>query len=105
MTFPTEVDASNSIRLGTELFAVCRPDVSVVIADLSSTEFCDSSAVRFLIAAHDQARACGVELRVVARSAAVLRLLELTGAELVLDVYPDLPDALLDAPRTTNPAA
>ena len=100
VAFPGQLDITNSIRVGAELFAACRPGVRVVIADLSRTEFLDSSGVRYLIVASDQADACGVDLRVVARSGTVLRMLGITEADQRLRVFATMADAL--AARVTD---
>jgi anti-anti-sigma regulatory factor len=42
------------------------PGVTVVVADFTPTEFCDSSAVREIPMAHERAAASNVEFRVVA---------------------------------------
>jgi len=94
VTFPAEVNDSNSARVGAQLFAACRPGVTLVIADLSRTQTCDSSAIRYLVVAHDQAAVCGLELRIVIRSAQVRRLLELTSVAKVLHIYPAMAEAL-----------
>jgi anti-anti-sigma regulatory factor len=100
VTFPVEADISNAARMGAELFGACRPGAPVVIADLSLTEFCDSSCVRYLLVAHDQAKLCGGELRVVA-SAAVLRVLQAAEVEGLLRVHPTMGHALTGAPAVT----
>jgi anti-anti-sigma factor len=61
---------------------------------MTATTFCDSSAVHILLMAQEQAVATGVELRLVVRSAAVLRALAAMGADWLLPVYASLEDAL-----------
>ena len=78
-----------------------------VVADATETTFCDCAGVRALIRAHRQATAAGAELRVAsATSPAVRRILELTGADQVLDTYPTLTaarDGLALAPASPAP--
>jgi len=50
--------------------------------------------VHILLLAQEQAAATGVELRLVVRSAAVLRAMAAMGADWLLPVYPSLEDAL-----------
>ena len=97
ITFPAEVDISNSARLGSELLAAFRPGVTVVIADMSRTAFCDSFDTRRLLIANDRAGENLAQLRVVVATANVLRVLRLTGVDQVLDIYPSLPGALADS--------
>src|SRR5579862_6977744 len=94
VVLPEEIDVTNADSVGTRLVAAIVPGVSVVVADLTATGFCDCAGVRSLVLAHRKASASNSELRLVARSRAVLRILELVGADQVLPVYPDLSAAL-----------
>ncbi|HEY7262452.1 MAG TPA: STAS domain-containing protein [Trebonia sp.] len=91
---PAEIDVVNAGRVGEQLRAAFTPGVRVVIADLGSTVFCDSSGVRELVLAHKRAVASNCELRVVISSAGVLRVLAIQGLDRVLEIYPDLAAAL-----------
>ncbi|MFE6749781.1 STAS domain-containing protein [Kitasatospora purpeofusca] len=73
-----------------------RPGVLVV--DLEQVGFCDSSGLNLLLKARLSTTAAGAELRLAAASPAVLRLLELTGADTVFQLHPSVADALA-APR------
>jgi anti-sigma B factor antagonist len=94
VTFPSEIDATNSSRVAADLVDACVPGTSVLVADLSSTTFCDSSALRVLVRADRSAASMGIEFRLVVTSAAVLRALDLTGLKDVLRVYPSLDAAV-----------
>lgn len=102
VSFPVEVDVSNSDGVSAALIAAIRPGVAVVIADLSRTEFCDGAGIRCLLAAHDRAVSCGVELRVVMRSSEVWRLLILLDGDDKLLVYPDMKAGLTGAPSAAR---
>jgi anti-sigma B factor antagonist len=91
---PAEIDEVNAGDVGEQLRAALTPGVRVVIADLGSTIFCDSSGVRQLLLAHKRAVASNRELRVVISSAGVLRVLAILGLDRVLEIYPDLASAL-----------
>jgi anti-anti-sigma factor len=66
----------------------------VVIADLTSTAFCDSSGVRYLLLAHDKAAAHGAQLRLAVQpDGMVLRMLTLMGLHRVLQVHVSLEEA------------
>lgn len=97
VSFPVEVDISNSDEVSAALTAAIRLGVAVVIADLSRTKFCDGAGIRCLLAAYDQAVECGVELRAVIGSPAVWRLLVLLGGAENLQVYPDMSAVLTGA--------
>jgi anti-anti-sigma factor len=94
VVLPDEIDLSNAGPVGEQLVAAIVPGVTVAIADLSMTTFCDCAGVRSLLLAHREATVRDAELRLVVRSRAVLRILELLGADQVLPVYPDLSAAL-----------
>jgi anti-anti-sigma factor len=98
VTLPGEIDVTNAHSVGDELQAAFGPDVTVVIADMTGTAFLDSSGVRYLLLASEHAANANAELRLVTESAAVLRVLQLTGVDRLLKTYPTLQAAL------TNPA-
>ena len=66
---PAEIDMANEEDVGEQLRAAFAPGVTVVIADLGSTVFCDCSGVRQLVLAHKRAVASNRELRMVISSA------------------------------------
>jgi anti-anti-sigma factor len=94
VVLPDEIDVVNAGSVGEQLVAAIVPGAAVVVADLSMTTFCDCAGVYSLLLAHHAASASNAELRLVARSRAVLRILELLGTDQVLSVYPDLTAAL-----------
>ena len=67
------------------------PGVAVVIADLTTTRFCDSAGLRHLLQAHRHAVGTGVQLRlVIPPRGPVGRVIELTGINRHVPVYPTL---------------
>jgi anti-sigma B factor antagonist len=95
---PAEIDLVSSAAVGRQLLGAFRAGVAVVIADMSATEFCDSSGIRQLIIANNHAACTGAELRVVISSLAVRRALQVFGADQMLHLYPDMTSALTGAP-------
>jgi anti-sigma B factor antagonist len=100
VTLPAEIDVSNDGQVLDMLTraldggtAALDGGTAVLVADASGTAFCDCSGVTALIIAGNQAAAAGARLRVAA-SPAVRRVLELTRADQVLDIYPTLAAAL-----------
>lgn len=91
---PREIDAVNSAEVMAVLAGVCVPGVTTVIADMTLTTFCDSSAVRALVRAHKVATSRGAVLKVAVTSDAVLRVFELTGLSAVLRLYPSVDAAM-----------
>lgn len=92
---PAEIDVTNSGQVYDELVAALASGVRVVIANLVSTTFCDSSGVRAIIHAHETAVASNARLRLaVATEGSVRRVLELTGAASLMPLYPSLEEAV-----------
>jgi anti-sigma B factor antagonist len=57
-----------------------------LIVDLSGVDFCDSTGVNVLLAAHRQAREKGGDLELAAPRPAVRKILQVTGLETVFTV-------------------
>jgi anti-sigma B factor antagonist len=94
VTLPGEIDVTNAPRIGDELQAACRPGTAVVIADMTGTAFLDSSGVRCLLLASEHVAKANAELRFVTESAAVLRVLQITGVDRLFKIYPNVQAAL-----------
>lgn len=103
VTLPAEIDLINADEVLDQICAAFRPGVTTVVADLTTTTFCDSSGIRHLLLAHQRARAAGVQLRVaVSPVGSVRRVLRITGVERVLDIYRTVEAAITGGP---SPAA
>ncbi|WP_410641120.1 STAS domain-containing protein [Amycolatopsis sp. lyj-346] len=71
------------------------PEPRVIVLDLGGLHFLGAAGVRVLSAVTDHAAAQNARLRIVTGGNAVVsRALRLTGADRVLDVYPDRGTAL-----------
>jgi len=100
---PVEIDAANIGLVEAALASALASGPAVLIADGTSTAFCDSSGIGALIHAHRQAATAGAQLRLVITGSSVRRILELIGADQLLLVYPSLSDAQAD--RSYEPAS
>lgn len=100
VTLPAEIDMANAECVGADLRAALTPGVTVVVADMTATTFCDSRGIRTLVLAHEQAAASGAALRLVVRGAGVLRVLALLGVDGLPAIYPSLQEALATEPAT-----
>src|SRR5215469_8407444 len=100
VTLPAEIDMDNADRVGADLQAAFAPGVTVVVADMTATTFCDSRGIRTLVLAHEQAAASGAALRLVVRGGGVLRVLALLGVGGLLAIYSSLQEALSAEPAT-----
>ena len=99
VTLPSEIDVRNDGQVQATLARALDDGTAVLVADATGTTFCGCSGAYALVHAHHQADAAGAQLRVAA-SPAVLRMLELTGADHVLETYPSLDTALADGRAT-----
>jgi anti-sigma B factor antagonist len=92
---PAEIDVTNSGKVYDRLVAALAPGVEIVIADLTSTSFCDSSGVRMIVRAHESAAARAVRLQLaVPPEGSVRRVLQLTGVGSIVAIYPTLEEAI-----------
>jgi anti-sigma B factor antagonist len=100
VTLPGEIDVVNASQVYDALTRARGSGTAVVVADATETTFCDCAGTGALIRALHRAAAAGTELRLAAAtSRQVRRILELTGADQVLDTYPTLTAALHAPPR------
>ncbi|HSZ46273.1 MAG TPA: STAS domain-containing protein [Streptosporangiaceae bacterium] len=97
VTLPDEIDITNAQSVGDELRAAFGQGVLAVIADMTRTQFCDSSGIRHLLLANDRAAEMNAEFRLVVQAPAVLRAFRLLGIDRLLAVYPSLQAALSNA--------
>jgi anti-sigma B factor antagonist len=97
VTLPDEIDITNAQSVGDELRAAFGQGVLAVIADMTRTQFCDSSGIRYLLLANDRAAEMNAEFRLVVQAPAVLRAFRLLGIDRLLAVYPSLQAALSNA--------
>src|SRR5882724_3763985 len=95
VVLPAEIDVTNSEQVYEQLVAVLAPGVDTVIADMTSTVFCDSSGVHAIMHAYESAAARDVRMRLaVSPATSVRRVLELIGVARLMPVYPSLAEAL-----------
>lgn len=66
----------------------------VLVVDLERVGFCDSSGLNLLLKTRAAALAAGIDFRLAAVAPAVMRVLELTGAQAVFSVHASVDDAL-----------
>ncbi|HEY1626249.1 MAG TPA: STAS domain-containing protein [Streptosporangiaceae bacterium] len=95
VVLPDEIDVTNAGQVLAMLAAAFTPGAPVVIADMTSTVFCDTSGVRALVDANDRAVAGDVGFRLaISPEGSVRRVLELTGIIRMLPVYLGLDEAI-----------
>jgi anti-anti-sigma factor len=94
VVLPAEIDAINARETGDDLLAAFVPGVTAVVADMTATTFCDSSAVHMLAHVRREAFVNLAELILVVPSAGVLRVLALTRMDTMLPIYATLAEVL-----------
>jgi anti-sigma B factor antagonist len=81
-----EVDCSTAPQLAACLESVLAAAPPEVVVDLTEVTFMDSAGLHTLVTAHGQATGRGVPLRIRVATRAVLRPIQVTGLEHVLDI-------------------
>jgi anti-sigma B factor antagonist len=76
-----------------------------VIADLTSTVFCDSAGARQFVLSHNYADFHDAQMRFVIPDPNMLRIVTLTGLDQLLSIYPSLDAALSAGPALDADAA
>jgi len=94
VAFPEHVDMSNAAQIREQLLAVFDRGAAVVIADMSATAWCDYVGVDAVARACQRAAVRRAELRLVATSPAVRRLLAAEGLDRLVPVYSSLEAAI-----------
>ena len=99
---PEEIDITNAEALRSALSTAAADGPSTVVVDMTQTQFCDSSGLHVLIAAHRRAGAEGREVLLVIPGTTVLRVFALTGMDTVIPNFTSLAEALGQAPAPAN---
>ena len=97
VNLPHEIDLTNADSVAEQIAAACAPGAAIVIADMTATTFCDSTGIRMLVLACQQATDHGTELRLLVTRPGVWRAMNAMGADRVLPVYQSLHEALADS--------
>jgi anti-sigma B factor antagonist len=99
VSLPGEIDVTNAPAVQTLITQALAPGVTVVVADLTATGFCDSAGLRHLLLAHRQIAQAGAQLRLAIPPDGPLgRVTELTGINRYVAVYPTLQRAVDGGP-------
>ena len=89
-----EIDLYTAPRLQSRLASELNVDHPVrLVVDMSGVDFCDSTGMNVLLAAHRRAREDGGDLQLAAPRSAIRKVLQVTGLESVFTVL-DSPAAI-----------
>jgi anti-sigma B factor antagonist len=97
ITLPVEIDIANADQVRDDLLSILNRGAAALIVDMGGTTFCDSAGVNALVRAHKRATANGSEMRLVVRASAVRRVLDITGVDHLMDIYPSVAASLAGA--------
>jgi anti-anti-sigma factor len=91
VALPAEIDMTNADGVAAQLSEAFATGTRVVIADLTTTTFCDSAGIRGLTLLHRSAAGNGSRLHLaVAAGGPVSRVLDLMDLTGVLHVFPSV---------------
>ncbi|MFD0260075.1 STAS domain-containing protein [Kitasatospora indigofera] len=96
VTGELDYDTAPRVRVALEDALAVAPVPPILVVDLAGVTFCDSSGLNALLQARIDAQGQGSVLRLARPTPAVARLLEITGADQVFPVDPDVPATVPD---------
>jgi anti-anti-sigma factor len=99
---PEEIDITNAEALRSALLTATANGPGTLVVDMTQTQFCDSSGLHTLIAAHKRAEAEGREVLLVIPSTTVLRVFALTGMDKVIPNFTTQAEALAQTAASVN---
>jgi len=91
---PEEIDVTNAAGLRAALVEAASDGGKRLVVDMTQTQYCDSSGIHALAAAHLRAVEEGREVLLAVSAAAVLRILALTGIDQMIPSFATLEEAL-----------
>jgi anti-sigma B factor antagonist len=91
---PEEIDITNAPELRSALLEAAAHGHGTLVVDMTRTQFCDSSGLHTLLAAHKRAQAEGGEVLLAITAAPVLRVFALTSIDRVIPNFTSLDEAL-----------
>jgi anti-sigma B factor antagonist len=94
VTAPEEIDITTAPELRSALLEAAAHGHGTLVADMTRTQFCDSSGLHTLLAAHKRAQAEGGELLLVMSAAPVLRIFAITGIDRIIRNFTTLDEVL-----------
>jgi len=102
VTLPEEIDVTIADTVQEELLAVMDAGAALLVADMSTTNFCDSAGVSALVRAFRRASASGNSMRLVVGTPAVRRVLSITGVDRLMDTFPSVAASLAGSSGQTG---
>jgi anti-anti-sigma factor len=94
-----ELDVATAPALRERLAALLRPQLRLLVLDLSEIWFCDAAGLAVLIGTQRRAALLGTTLRLAAPRPLIAKVLHTTGLDRRLIIHPSLATALAQNPR------
>ena len=94
VTAPEEIDITSAPDLRSALVDAAARGHGTLVVDMTQTQFCDSSGLHTLLAAHRRAQAEGGALMLVISASPVLRIFAVTGIDRMIPSFTSLDQAL-----------
>jgi anti-sigma B factor antagonist len=88
-----EVDLATAPTLKNQLLELVAEGVREIVVDLSSTDFLDSTGLGAVVAAYKRVRAHDGHLKLVATTARVKRVFEITNLDRVVPIFGSIDEA------------
>lgn len=101
VTAPSVIDLDNASLLDQAIGSAAASGYATVVVDLSRTIICLSAGVHVLARRHQQAAVEGGELRLVIRTASLLRFFAVFGVDRMFPIFATLAEALGELPAAT----
>jgi anti-anti-sigma factor len=99
---PEQIDVSNADSVREQMLALLNSGNGPLIADLTATTFCDSSAINALVRAHTRAKAVGRRLYAAVPPGGVIRkVFDITGLPRVIPTCDDVGSVIAMAVAAT----
>jgi anti-anti-sigma factor len=93
-----EIDSGTAGELGSQLESALQQagghESRLLIVDLQGVTYFGSAGLNAVLDCHKQGLRAGISVRLVADNDLVVRPIEVTNLDSLLDLYPSLPDAL-----------
>jgi anti-anti-sigma factor len=105
VALPEHIDASNAGRVREQLLGLINRGAAAVIADMTATASCDHGGAEALLRAYRRASVSGARLRVVVTAQIVRRVLDASGLDRLISIYPSVEAAVAAGEPGTIPRA
>jgi anti-anti-sigma factor len=104
VVLPEHVDATNTDQFREQLLSLINQGAAVLTVDMTATASCDHGGADALVRAYHRASVSGAQLRVAVVSPLVRRILNASGLDRLISIYPSLEGALAARPPESAPA-